>query len=134
MDDIILNKSAAIQRCLSRIKAVYNQQPGNFRTDHTAQDSILLNLQRACEASIDLANHIIKRDFLGLPQNSKEAFDLLVTAGKISRELGERMKRMVGFRNLAVPEYQTLDLGIVESIIQNHLSDFLEFTSVFLKA
>lgn len=42
------------------------------------------------------------------------------------------MKRMVGFRNIAVHDYQTLQLPIVVSIITRHLNDFLSFSEALL--
>ena len=61
MNDVIINKIASIERCLQRINTVYAEVADNLSTDFTRQDSILLNLQRACEASIDLANYINKQ-------------------------------------------------------------------------
>ena len=54
MNDVILNKTTTIERCIKRIHEVYEGNPENL-TDYTKQDSIILNIQRACEASIDLA-------------------------------------------------------------------------------
>jgi hypothetical protein len=51
MDDVILNKAAAIERCLHRVREVYADDDRNLREDLTRQDSIVLNLQRACEAA-----------------------------------------------------------------------------------
>ena len=58
VDDVIYNKIETIERCIERVKEVYG---GNFENlkDYTKQDSIILNIQRACEASIDLAMHIV---------------------------------------------------------------------------
>jgi hypothetical protein len=47
MDDVILNKAAAIERCLHRVGEVYAGDDRNLRDDLTRQDSIVLNLQRA---------------------------------------------------------------------------------------
>ncbi len=60
MDDIILNKAAIIERCLKRIHEDYDGYKEEFRTSFLRQDAIILNLQRACEASIDLAAHIFE--------------------------------------------------------------------------
>ena len=49
----------------------------HYLENHTKQDSIVLNLQRACEASIALAMHIVAEKKLGIPQKSQEAFTLL---------------------------------------------------------
>jgi len=38
----------------------------------TRQDSIILNLQRACEASIDAAMHLVRVKRLGIPQESRD--------------------------------------------------------------
>jgi len=125
-DDVLLNKVAIIERCIARVHEVYQDDPTNLRSDPTRQDSILLNLQRACEASIDLAMHLVSSKRLGIPQETREAFDLLRAAGILSDALAERLRRMVGFRNIAVHDYRKLDLDIVQSIIERHLDDFLQ--------
>lgn len=131
-DNIILNKAATIERCVLRIREEYGSNPLNLTTNFTKQDSILLNLQRACEASIDLAMHLVRIHDLGIPQDSRDAFDLLVKASQLPSELGEAMKHMVGFRNVAVHDYQTLNLGIVQAIIERHLDELLAFSSCAL--
>ena len=35
---------------------------------------------------------------------------------------------MVGFRNIAVHDYQSIKVEILQSIIENYLNDFLIFT------
>ena len=131
-DDIILAKSAIIERRVARVREVHAGVDDVFARDLTRQDAIVLNLQRACEASIDLAMHIVRVRRLGVPQESREAFDLLERAGMIDSDLAVRMKRMVGFRNVAVHDYRKLDLEIVRSIIGARLPDFLDFTRIAL--
>ncbi|WP_028986855.1 type VII toxin-antitoxin system HepT family RNase toxin [Thermicanus aegyptius] len=132
IDDIILNKIQIIERCLLRIREEFEGNPENLR-NYTKQDSIILNLQRASEASIDLAMHLVAKMRLGLPQTSREAFDLLSTAQVISEGLAKRLKGMVGFRNIAVHDYQRLDLTIIQKIIEFHLNDFVAFTEQVLR-
>ena len=96
-DDVVLNKVSSIERGLNRITVEYGGKEAQFRTNLTVQDSIFLNLQRACEASIDLANYFIKKHKLGSPQNSRESFELLAQAKVIDLLLSDKMKRMVGF-------------------------------------
>ena len=40
---------------------------------------------------------------------------------------------MVGFRNIAVHDYQTINLTILEKIVEKHLEDFTDFTKQILK-
>ncbi len=131
-NDVILNKSHIVERCISRVNEVYAGDPENLK-DFTKQDSIILNIQRACEACIDLAMHMISEKKLGLPQSTRDAFDILEQNGIIDTVLAGRLKMMVGFRNIAVYEYQKLDLVIVRKIIDTHLADLLEFSRIMLK-
>lgn len=132
MNDVILNKSEIIERCIDRIHEVYENNPDNLQ-DYTKQDSIILNIQRACEACIDLAMHLVSVSKMGIPQNSRSAFELLNNNSIISTELSEKMKAMVGFRNIAVHNYQVVNLQVVEMIIKNHLDDMLKFRAIILK-
>ena len=73
MNDVILNKISVIERCIKRINEEYDNNPENLK-NYTKQDSIILNIQRACEASIDLAMHIVSEKKLGIPQNSRDDY------------------------------------------------------------
>ncbi|MBK5463430.1 MULTISPECIES: type VII toxin-antitoxin system HepT family RNase toxin [Peribacillus] len=130
-NDVILNKISVIERCINRVKDVYANDPENLK-DYTKQDSIILNIQRACESSIDLAMHIVAEQRLGLPQTSRDAFDMLQTHSIIDENIAKRLKAMVGFRNIAVHDYQTLNLDILEKIVDNHLGDFTDYTKQIL--
>ncbi|MDM5210811.1 DUF86 domain-containing protein [Peribacillus sp. NJ4] len=130
-NDVILNKINAIERCMNRVKVVYANNPENLK-DFTKQDSIILNIQRACESSIDLAMHIVADQRLGLPQSSRDAFDMLQEHSVIDEDTAKRLKAMVGFRNIAVHDYQTINLDILKQIVVNHLSDFTVFTKQVL--
>lgn len=130
-NDVILNKVSVIERCIQRIQEVYENDPKNLE-DYTKQDSVILNIQRACESSIDLAMHIVAEKKLGLPQTSRDAFDMLETAGVIDKTLAKQLKAMVGFRNIAVHDYQAINLTILEQIVTKHLEDFKIFAKKIL--
>jgi uncharacterized protein YutE (UPF0331/DUF86 family) len=128
--DVARNKAAIIERCVRRAREVYAGRDANLTADLTTQDSIILNIQRTCEASVDLAMHLVRLHRLGIPQESRHAFDLLMEADVIDRPLGEVLKRMVGFRNVAVHDYQSLNLAVVRAILERHLDDLLAFARV----
>jgi len=130
--DIVLNKVETIERCVRRVQEVYDGNPNHFK-DFTKQDSIVLNIQRACDASIDLAMHIVSTKKLGLPKTSRDAFHYLQEANMIDHNLSKSLMNRVGFRNIAVHDDQSLDLAILQAIIENHLTDFLDYTKVILK-
>ncbi|WP_336663953.1 type VII toxin-antitoxin system HepT family RNase toxin [Kurthia gibsonii] len=132
MNDVILNKITTIERCVNRIHEVYEGNPENLK-DFTKQDSIILNIQRACEASIDLAMHIVSERKLGVPKASREGFKLLQEAHIIDSSLAKTLMNMVGFRNIAVHYYQALKVDILEAILDKHIDDFKQFTKVVLQ-
>jgi uncharacterized protein YutE (UPF0331/DUF86 family) len=133
MNDIVLNKAEIIERALSRVKQTYARHAQDLPQAIDAQDVIVLNLQRACEAAIDLAMHIVRIKELGLPKDSKSAFDLLSQAGEISPELAGKLKKMVGFRNIAVHDYRELNWDILIRIVQSECDDLAVFASQMIK-
>jgi uncharacterized protein YutE (UPF0331/DUF86 family) len=132
-DDVALNKLAIIERCLRRVAEEYQGQPARLE-NFTVQDSIVLNVQRACEAAIDMAMHVVAKRRLGVPQDARSAFELLAVERVIDRELAERMKLMVGFRNIAIHEYQQLQIGILQRILEERLADLPRLARQLLEA
>ncbi|MEO7297091.1 MAG: DUF86 domain-containing protein [Verrucomicrobiota bacterium] len=125
-DDILLNKSQIIRRCLARVTEEYANESANLEQP-TRQDSIIINLQRACESAIDLAMHLVAQRNLGLPQTSRDAFTFLEKAGILTEQTAQQMRAMVGFRNIAVHNYQELQLVVLQKIVEEHLIDFETF-------
>ena len=130
MMDVILNKKESIERCVQQIR-LYYAMPSElpFEKDHLKQDAIAANLQRAAEQVIDLANHVIRKGKLGLPKESKESFEILARAKVIPQDLADKLKGMVGFRNIMVHQYQEMDIKIMVDVIEHHLDDLVALTT-----
>ncbi|PXF29458.1 toxin-antitoxin antitoxin component [Pokkaliibacter plantistimulans] len=133
VDDVLINKAASIERAVRRAREEYSADPAGFASNFTRQDAAILNVQRACEAALDMAQHLIRKERLGVPQSARDTFMLLASAGWIDPSLAEGLRRMVGFRNIAVHDYQALQIPIVVSIIQRHLDEFLQFSQALLQ-
>ncbi len=129
MMDVVLNKKESIERCIRQIR-LYYAMPSKlpFEKDNLKQDAIAINLQRAAEQTIDLANHVIRKSKLGLPKESRESFEILAKENIIPSDLSSRLKGMVGFRNIMVHEYQALDIRVMIDIIEDRLDDLIAFT------
>ena len=128
MTDVVIAKQQSLERCLARVRHAW-QRPSTlpFEQDYDRQDIIVLNLQRACEQALDMANHTVATRKLGWPQTSAESFDLLQRAGIVTVDMADRMKAMVGLRNVVVHQYQDLDLDIIASVVRDHLGDLSDF-------
>ncbi|MCP4165181.1 MAG: DUF86 domain-containing protein [Chloroflexi bacterium] len=129
--DIVYAKVGTIHRCLERIRQVTQLEP-NRLDDIDVQDIFVLNLQRAIQAAIDLAAHVIAAEGLGLPTTLRENFTLLQRANILSPGISSQMTSMVGFRNLAVHGYEVLDVEVLKSILQHHLSDLEAYSRAIL--
>lgn len=126
--NIILAKSSTINRCLSRIEEKLSSDPDLSEID--SQDVVILNLQRAIQAVLDICNHLISEKNLPLPNTNKDIILTLYNAKYFSRELCDRLTKMAGFRNISVHDYQTIDESILEAIVTKHLVDFKNFLKV----
>lgn len=132
-DDILLAKLGSIERSLQRIRQVTQGDPQRI-DDIDVQDIVVLNLQRAIQAAIDLAAWVISERHLGLPDTLKAHFTLLREQGVISPELCRKLEAMVGFRNIAVHQYQQLDPDVIKDILRHHLTDLEAFADSIRKA
>lgn len=124
---LVLGKVATIERAATRARQEHAAAGNDFARDFTRQDAALLNILRACETSIDVANILIRERALGVPQSSRNSFQLLAEANLISIELSKALQRMIGFRNVAVHQYRTLELAVVEAVLTRGLDDLLAF-------
>lgn len=131
MERVVLNKIESIERCIKRIKETVERADFDLN-NFDFQDIIILNLQRACQQSIDLAMYIVSNKKLGLPSNSRDAFIILKDSKIISDEISLTLTRMVGFRNIIIHEYQQIELKVIEYILENGLDDFLNYSKSIL--
>jgi uncharacterized protein YutE (UPF0331/DUF86 family) len=53
--------------------------------------------------------------------------------GVLVADLADRLRRMVGFRNIAVHEYEEVDPQIVASILEHRLEDLRELARTILQ-
>ena len=130
--DIILEKITNIKRCLNRIKDVTNLKPESIE-DYNTQDIFILNLQRAVQAAVDIAVHIVSSEGWGVSKTIKENFVILSDNKIITKELANQMTKMVGFRNIAVHDYSKMDIAILKSILTISLQDLEVFYSMIYK-
>lgn len=125
MDRLILaEKIEALRRCLTRVEAKRTESSEALRADADRQDIISLNLTRAVQLCVDMATHVLADTEQPPPHTMAEAFDLLAAEQVITSDLAARMRRAVGFRNVAVHSYQAIDWDIVHTITHEGLEDF----------
>ena len=132
-DDVVVQKITSIDRCLASVRRYVAGDLGRL-ADPMVLDAVVLNLQRACELAIDAACREVSRRGLGVPVDSGDAFTILERDAVLSTTVAERMRRMVGFRNIAVHEYRKLDPAIVRTVVEHRLGDFEDLCRELLAA
>jgi uncharacterized protein YutE (UPF0331/DUF86 family) len=128
MDAVILeSKLDSLGRCIQRVVAKCPDDVATLRNDPDLQDIVVLNLSRAVQLCVDIANHWLADSAQPTPATMGQSFDLLARDGCIPEELADRLKKSVGFRNIAVHNYEDLDWAIVHTVAKRHLEDFRAF-------
>ena len=133
MDEGVVNaKLESLRRCIARVEAHCPSTVEELAKDIDAQDIIALNLSRAVQLCVDLALHRLSATGQTTPATMGAAFDDLAQIGTINTHLAQRMKSAVGFRNLAVHQYEAMDWLIVHAICTKHLEDFRMFARLMV--
>jgi uncharacterized protein YutE (UPF0331/DUF86 family) len=120
--DVVTAKVATIDRCIQRISETRGERRAALLPVEV-EDIVVLNLQRAVQAAIDLATHVVAAEGYALPDSVAAFFSVLEEHALLERALAERLRRMVGFRNIAIHDYRALDGDILEAIVTRHLPD-----------
>ena len=130
--DVILSKVNIVENCLKAIHKAVGTDVEKLHDD-MVENVATLNLQRAIQATIDMAQVVIAAQNLSLPNSYGHAFRIIAKAGVIDDALATQMVKMVGFRNIAVHAYQEIDVGILKAIITNHLDELRIFCGKILQ-
>lgn len=123
-DDVMFAKAAVIERSLCRVLEIYRADPRLSDLMHL--DALTLNVERACQAAIDLAMHAVAVKHLGMPQSQADAFRLLADGNALERSISERMIGMCGFRNVLVHQYQDLEVDLLHKVATDRWQDLVE--------
>ena len=126
---LILEKIDTVMRCLSRVSEKTPATLHDFENDLDRQDIVILNLERAIQACVDIAAHIVAYSNLPVPSTMSDAFEKLASAQILSRKTADQMKKTIGLRNILVHEYQKIDWTILWQMITGHLDDFHSFVT-----
>jgi uncharacterized protein YutE (UPF0331/DUF86 family) len=123
-------KLVFIDTCVRELRQL--GRPEHIEDDIREQRFIAYTLQIAIQAALDIASHIVSDRRLGEPQTNRELFTLLQQDHWLSPELTKTMHKMVGFRNIVMHGYQSVDPQIMQDIVEHRLDDLLAFTTAIM--
>lgn len=128
--EVVEQKLESLRRCLRRIETKCPADAVTLVADIDLQDIVALNLSRAVQISVDIGAHLIAGMEVPPPDTMGQTFDLLAREGVLNVKLADSLKKAVGFRNIAVHSYESINWNIVHSIVKYHLADFSDFAKV----
>ena len=132
--DVIEQKIESLRRCVERVRQKCPATADALASDADAQDILTLNLTRAVQLCVDIGANLIAEHSKPAPDTMGQTFDVLAELGVITHELAVRMKKAVGFRNIAVHNYEAIDWQIAHAIATRHMSDFAAFASAVVES
>ena len=127
VEHLITQKLESLQRCLARVQSRCPASVELLSQDIDAQDVVVLNLSRAVGLCTDIALHLLADKNLPVPKTMAEAFERLAECGVISQATSLKLKKAVGFRNLAVHSYDLIDWEVVFKVATAELVDLKTF-------
>ena len=122
---VLISKLAIIEEYLKKLQGYFPVSLEQFSSGWGLQKIVERSLQVMIEVMIDIAERIVAQKGI-LPQ--KTAADKLKKLRELSIiQNDEAYTKLVRFRNLVVHQYDSIDMGILYSIVQNNLKDFRTF-------
>jgi len=112
---------------LRRLTEIRGAGRSSFLRDELAQAAATRWLQTAVEALIDIANHVVAREGLGVPRAYSETMEILVREAVLPTDRRDSFLAMVRFRNRVVHLYDAVDSEEIWRILQEDLGDFEAF-------
>lgn len=131
--EVIEQKLESLRRCLQRIRDKCPPSANLLEADFDLQDILALNLSRAVQLCVDIGAHVVAGTNIPPPSTMGKTFDALAEAGIIDADLAQRMKNAVGFRNIAVHNYEVINWHVVHAIAAHRLGDFKEFAEAVIR-
>ena len=124
---VIDQKLESLRRCLVRIQDKFPADAAELQSNFDLQDIIALNLSRAVQLTVDIGSHIISTMNMPAPETMGQTFEILAQQQVLSANVAGQLKKSVGFRNIAVHNYEAINWQIVHSIVDEHLEDFTSY-------
>ena len=133
----IKDKIDEIEKYAEELSKIIPPNFGQYKSEFKLKAACERYFERIIESIVDLAFLVIKEHKLKIPEEDKQAFDILNEENIISGNLKERLQDAKGMRNILAHEYGRIDDEIVFESIKNELisdaEEFIKQIKKFLK-
>jgi len=120
-------KLGQLEEYISDVKRLRGKPIAEFTPRSDVEILAERHIEKACQAALDIANHIVAEEGLGQPTMYKELGHILAKTNIVSPEMAVKLETVAKFRNRLVHEYANLEPQIIYDIIHRHIDDLVEF-------
>ena len=132
--NVILKRVGRIRKCVATLETIRRtHSESKFMAAEMIQAAAERNLQVAIQSVLDICNHVVADMKLEVPDEEKQAFQILASHKLIPKRLAETLTLMIGMRNVLVHEYLEVDHVRLYAIMKNNLGDFEKLIKAVLK-
>ncbi len=126
--DLIYKHLEFLEDSLTRIRNM-DFSLDTVLVDVDVQDLLDRRMQKAIEAAIDIAAHIVASGKMGRAKSAGELFIILGNQNILPKDLSQRLAEAAGFRNIIVHQYAEIDYRLAYSDLDKKLEDLEKFAS-----
>jgi len=130
---LITTKLSKLREYQKFLKELQTTSKEEFISDFKIRGAIERYLQVSIECIVDIGNEIISALQLQRPERYRDIPYILAKARIIPKTFAETVAGMMGFRNLLVHDYASINLELVYKFLQTRLPDFEAFTKYITK-
>jgi uncharacterized protein YutE (UPF0331/DUF86 family) len=112
---------------LGKLEPFKNLTLDEFVAQPAIHDLAERYLHLMMECVLDLGNHYLADQELGIAETNRDIFLLLQQAGELDKDMAEKLMRWAGFRNILAHEYLAFNHAISWKAIQSDLPVVVRF-------
>jgi uncharacterized protein YutE (UPF0331/DUF86 family) len=130
---LIMAKLSKLSQYLRFLMELQKSSMEEFVGDFKISGAAERYLQVAIECMIDIGNEIISSLQLKRPERYRDIPYILSDAKIIPKPFADTIASMIGFRNLLVHDYASINLNLVYEFLQTKLLDFENFMKYIVR-
>lgn len=115
---------------VEELKEMFPEDEEDYLQDLVSRRACEKTIEVAIDSLIDASAMVVSAEKFGLPASEEGIFDILVRRKVISRDFGEILKDLKGFRNILIHRYAHVADDIVYYNLSKYLDDFYLFKSI----
>lgn len=122
---VLTGKLNNLEQVLAELRSLTPLTEERLRAEWLVKRAVERDLQVAVEIVLDVCHRLIALSSQAPAASSREALERCQQLGALTS--ADQYKPLVGFRNLVVHRYESVEPAVLVSIVNHHLTDFERF-------